>query len=405
MSVFVYRAYDASGKIVTGTMEAQEREAVIAKLQQSRHFPLKVEKEAGEEKSGQFDLLLKFKWIGTKEVLIFSQQLASLLEAGIQLDRSLSILIELTENKKLKLVVEDVQTAVHGGSSFGDALAQHPEAFSKIYVNMVRAGESGGVLEQVMRRLAEFLENTQGLKSDIISAMIYPAILTVVAGGSVALLLTFVVPKFTKLFKDMGQSLPWATQLLLSISGAIRNSWWLIIIGSVLLVLGIKYYVSTPAGKLQWDTLKLKLPLIGLLVRKIEVSRFSRTFGTLINSGVPILKGLAIVREIVSNALMSKAMANVQSGLKEGEGITAPLRASGLFPPLALHMISIGEETGQLDTMLLKVADNYDAEVRITVKRLMGFLEPILILVMGLVVGFIVLAMLMAVFSINDLPM
>jgi general secretion pathway protein F len=405
MSLYVYKAYDKAGRLISGTMEAKEKAAVISKLQQSHYYPLRVEEEGERRRETSYELLLfRLRLVRSKDVVTFTQQLAALLTAGVQLDRSLTILTELTENKKLAEVIKQIQQAVHGGSSFADALARHPRVFSRLYINMIRAGESGGVLELVVNRLAEFLENTQKLRDDITSALIYPTLLTLVAGGAVAVLLTFVVPRFSQLFADMGQALPLATQILLAVSGFITHYWWLIGLGIVVAVLGFKYYVTTESGRMRWDSWKLKWPFIGTLIQKIEISRFSRTLGTLIHSGVPILQGLAIVREIINNALISQAMVNIQSGLKEGEGISTPLRESRLFPPLALHMISIGEETGQLDQMLLKVADTYDTEVRNTVNRLIALLEPALILLMGLIVGFIVIAMLLAVFSVNEIP-
>jgi type II secretion system protein F len=405
MGLYVYKAYDKSGKLITGTMEANEKAAIISKLQQLDYFPLRVEEEGKRSAEINFaDLLFRFKPVKTKDVVIFTQQLASLLEAGIQLDRSLTILSELTENKKLGDIIKQTQQAVHGGSSFADALARQPRVFSRLYINMIRAGESGGVMELVVNRLADFLEDTQKLKDEITSALIYPSLLTLVAGGAVTLLLTFVVPKFSKLFADMGQALPAATLFLLSISDFIRYYWWLILLGIAGAGFSFKYYVATESGRMSWDSWKLKWPLFGPLIRKIEVSRFSRTLGTMIRSGVPILQGLAIVKEVINNALISKAMLNIQAGLKEGEGISTPLRESGHFPPLALHMISIGEETGQLDQMLLKVADAYDTEIRNMVSRLIAMLEPALILIMGLIVGFIVVAMLLAVFTVNDMP-
>ncbi len=407
MGLYVYKAYDKAGNLVSGTMEANERASVISKLQQSNFYPLRIEEEgtgSGGASTSVADFLFKFKLVGTKDIVTFTQQLTALLEAGVQLDRSLTILTELTTNKKLADVIRQAQQAVKGGSSFADALARHPRVFSRLYINMIRAGESGGVLELVVNRLAEFLEDTQRLKDDIISALIYPALLTFVGGLAVVIMLTFVVPKFSQLFADTGQALPMATQALLAVSGFITHYWWLILLGIAALALGFKHYVSTESGKLSWDSFKLKWPLFGDLIRKIEISRFSRTLGTLIQSGVPILQGLIIVKEIINNLLISQSMVNIHSGLKEGEGISAPLRESGVFPPLALHMISIGEETGKLDTMLLNVANTYDVEIRNSVKRLIAFLEPALIFIMGITVGFIVVAMLLAVFSINDIP-
>ena len=408
MANFTYRAYDAAGKMITGVIEADEKALAIAKLQQSECFPLEV-KEQGEKEEGQgllsMDIALSLRTISPKDVMYFSNQLSSMLDAGLQLDRSLGILSELAENPKLKAMVDDIRQSVQRGSTFSDALARHPKAFSRLYVNMVKAGESGGVLELVMRQLAEFLENTQKLKEDISSALRYPMIVTIVAGLAIIILLTYVVPRFSLLFSDMGQSLPFATQLLITISSGMINYWWVIITCVAVVYLSFKSYIGSEDGRQQWDALKLKMPVIGTLIQKIEVSRFSRTLGTLIRSGVPILAGVSIVKDIISNTVISRSMLEISSGLKEGEGIANPLKQVNLFPPLAMHMIQIGEETGQLDNMLLKVADTYDGEVRETIKRLISMLEPLLISITGLIVAFIVVAMLLAIFNIYEVAM
>ncbi len=406
MGIYFYKAYDKAGKLTTGTIEAADKSAVISKLQQSDCYPLKIEEEGDKSKetTSTKEIFFQLRPVKIKDIVTFSQQLSALLDSGVQLDRSLTILTELTENPKLTDIIRQIQQSVHGGSSFADALGRHPRVFSRLFINMVRAGESGGVLELVIERLSGFLESTQKLKNDVTSALIYPCILTLVAGSAVVILLTFVVPRFSQMFADMGQALPMATQMLLSLSDFIIHYWWLLLVGIAAAVLAFKYYLSTESGRLSWDSQILKWPLVGRLIQKIEVSRFCRTLGTLIRSGVPILQGLAIVKEVVSNKLISNAMLSIQSSLKEGEGISAPLRDSGLFPPLALHMISIGEETGQLDHMLLRVADTYDMEIRNMINRLIAFLEPVMILFMALVVGFIVVAMLMAVFSVNEIP-
>ncbi|MEW6380864.1 MAG: type II secretion system inner membrane protein GspF [bacterium] len=409
MAVFTYKATDRLGKLVTGSIEAKDRRAVITRLQESNYFPIKVEekgKTSAAAATEQKKLSLSFgQRVKKKDVLIFTSQLATLTSSGVPLDRSLTVLTELTENKKLSQIIADVQKNVHGGSHFTDALARHPRVFSKLYVSMVKAGESGGVLENVLSRLADFLESSQEFKESVSSALVYPVLLTLVGGGAVVVLLTFVVPKFTQIFADMGQTLPLSTRLLLGFSGMIVSYWWVIAGLIALLVLSVRQYLKTESGKWQWDSLKLRLPVLGNLTQKIEVSRFSRTLGTLVQSGVPILQSLAIVKDIMGNAVLAKAIKEIQGRIKEGEKISEPLLQCHLFPPMAIHMIDVGEETGQLEPMLFKVADAYDRETRTAIKRMVSMLEPALILVMGLVVGFIVISMLMAIFGINDIPM
>jgi len=407
MAVFTYKATDRLGKLVTGTIEAKDKKAVISRLHEANYFPIRVEEKgklsaSAEKKTSSFSFGQRIK---KRDVLVFTSELATLTSSGVPLDRSLTILTELTENKKLSRIIADVQKSVHGGSHFADALARHPRVFSKLYISMVKAGESGGVLENVLSRLAEFLESSQEFKESVTSALIYPLLLTLVGGGAVVVLLTFVVPKFTQIFADMGQTLPLPTRLLLGFSNLIITYWWLIVGVMVMLFLLVRQYLRTDSGRWHWDLLKLRLPILGNLTQKIEVSRFSRTLGTLVQSGVPILQSLAIVKDIVGNSVLAKAIKEIQGRIKEGEKISGPLLQSRLFPPMAIHMIDVGEETGQLEAMLFKVADAYDRQTRTTIKRMVAMLEPAMILVMGLVVGFIVISMLMAIFSINEIPM
>lgn len=404
MAVFVYKATDRSGKLVSGTMEGRSREAIVAKLQETNLYPLKVAEQGAEKAGSSANIFSAFQRIKTRDVMTFTQHLSILTEAGLPLDRSLTILRDLTENKKLAKVIDNVLKSVQGGSSLNEALARHPKIFSSLYVNMVKAGESGGVLEIVVNRLGEFLANAQALREDIVSAMIYPVLLTLVAGSAVAVLLLFVVPKFADMFMDMGQALPLPTQILLSCTDILTGYWWLILGVLIAAIIIFRYYVGTESGKHNWDDCKLKMPMLGELIKKIEAARFARTLGTLIRSGVPILQGISIVKDIIANSVIARAMQDISSGLKEGGGITTPLRESDIFPPLVVHMIGIGEETGQLDNMLIKVADTYDEEIRSNVKRLVSLLEPAMILIMGIIVGFIVVAMLMAIFSVNQMP-
>lgn len=407
MAVFLYKASDSSGKIITGSMEAKDKAMVINRLQSSSYFPIKVEE--GTQTRASFVERVKgkrvFERVTTKDILSFTQQLATLTGSSIPLDRSLATLKELADKEKLASIIDDIHKNVHAGSHFADALAQHPKYFSKLYVNMVKAGEAGGVLEAVLARLAEFLESSQEMRDNIVSALIYPILLTLVGGIAVAILLVFVVPKFKLIFMDMGQAMPIPTQMLLGFSQAIVDYWWLIL---GVLCVGyyiIRRYINSPRGRWRWDKMKLRMPMFGSLVQKIEISRFTRTLGTLIQSGVPILQSLSIVRDIIGNVVVSRSISNVQSSIKEGEKISEPLKKSGIFPPLAVHMIDVGEETGQLENMMFKVADTFDVDVRNSIKRLVGLLEPVLILLMGIIVGFIVVSMLLAIFSVNEIPL
>jgi len=269
---------------------------------------------------------------------------------------------------------------------------------------MIRAGEAGGVIDIITAKLAEFLEKSQELKEYVISAMIYPTILILVGGISVFILLTFVIPKFAKIFSDMGQTLPLSTLILMNISSFIVNYWWVILFGLASAYGLFKMYIETERGKQTWDKFKLRMPLFGSLVERIQIARFARTLGTLVKGGVPLLEGLTIVKEVIENSIISKAMESIREGVKQGDGISVPMKQTGAFPALAVHMLQIGEETGNLDAMLLKVADIYDKEVKGETQRLISLLEPLLILLMGIIIGLIVISMLMAIFSVNELP-
>lgn len=404
METYQYQAADRTGKIVTGTMEDTDERAIIDRLQEMGLFPMEVKRqEIGSELVKPVKIIIG-KSIRLKDVMTFTQQLGALLEAGLPLDRSLAILSEVTERDRMKEVIKNVLSDIRGGNALSDSLARHPKVFPPLYTNMVKAGEAGGVLESVIARLADYLENSQRLKEEIRSALIYPSLLTFVGGGAVIFLLTFVVPRFTLIFREMGQNLPVPTRILLSLSNGIRDYWWLIL-GLVLIIFfGLRSYRKTEAGRSWWDAWILRLPLFGPLLQKIAISRFARTLGTLLRSGVPILQALSIVKDSIGNEVIAKSTVTIREEVKRGKGIARPLRDSGVFPPLSVHMMVVGEETGNLDEMLIKVADRYDTETRIAVRRMISLLEPGMILFMGLVVGFIVVAILLAIFSVNEMP-
>jgi general secretion pathway protein F len=401
---FAYRATDRMGKIVEGLMEAPVERDVIGKLQSMGYIPIKVG-HPGKTRSFSLDIDIAgfFKRISSKDVMTFTQQLSTLISASLPLDKSLSIVAELTEKGEFQKVINEVLSSIQGGVTFADALAKHPKVFSKLYVNMIKAGEAGGVLEMILERLVDFLEGSQELKETVTSAMLYPILLSGFCVLIVVLFLTVIIPMFSAMFEDAGDKVPASAQFLLGLSAAIKGYWWVIagVIGGT--CFGIKRYLATEQGKLKWDELKLKIFMIKTLVQKIEVARFARTLGTLIRSGVPILQALNIVKETISNLVIAGSLVGIHEGIKEGEGISKPLKSAGTFPPLAIHMITVGEETGRLDEMLLKVADTYDKDVRTAVKQFVSILEPLLILFMAFVVGSIVVTMILAIISVNDI--
>ncbi len=402
MANFLYVAANRTGEKIEGSLEANNEEGALKRIREMNYFPIKVEIEKEPGILAWKPQL--FNRTSGKEVLNFTQQLATLVKAGLTLDKSLSILIETSKGKKTGKIVEEVQKNVHSGSSFAEALSKYPDTFSKLYVNMVKAGEAGGVLESVMVRLESFLEQSQKLRDDIRSAMVYPLLLTFAGGLAVMVLLTFVIPKFAKIFDEMGQALPFSTELLLMVSFFIKDYWWALLLGCLAMFFLFTAYVSKGKGKEAWDGFKLKVPIFGPLIRKIEVSRFSRMLGTLLKSGVPILNSLNIVKDTLTNSVVAASVVELYKGVKEGGAISIPLKKSGVFPPLAVHMITVGEEIGQLEEMLFKVAETFDQEIERSVKSLTSLLEPVMILFMGLIVGFIVISMLLAVFSMNEIP-
>ena len=408
MPIYLYKATDSSGEIVSGSLEAEREKGVVAELHNMGFIPIRIALSKGGAKRFNVDISKQitsfFRGVSGKDILAFTQDLSTLLESGLPIDRAFSILIDATEKENMKEMVGDILKSVQGGGYLSDAMAKHPKVFSKFYVNMVRAGEAGGVLESVLDRLGAFLESSQDLKDYIKSAMVYPLFLVFVGGASIIILLTFVIPKFSIIFSDMGQAIPFTTRFLLGLSEVLRTYWWVILGGLGAIFFFLRRYLITEAGRLRLDRNKLSLPIAGELVKKIEVARFARTLGTLTKSGVPILHALVLVKDIIGNRVIAKSMEKVYERVKEGEKLSIPLSDSGVFPSLAIQMITVGEETGSLDSMLLRVAENYEKMVKDTVKRFISLLEPAMILAMGLVVGFVVISMLMAIFSMNEMP-
>ena len=403
MPVFVYRAADRRGQTIDGVMEAADARAVVERLQKDAYFPIRVAAQA--ERTRWFALGVSTR-VGQRDLLAFTQQVATLVESGLPLDRALAIQEELAQSQRLKAIVTDLLNSVRGGSSLSEALAKHhPRPFSRLYINMVRAGEKGGVLEVTLRRLAEFLEARAAFADALVSALAYPAVILSVGIGAIMFLMTFVIPRFATIFADLGQAVPLPTQILLSISAGFQQYWWVLVLAILAAVLAWRVWTGTPEGRLAWDARLLRLPLVGRISTRVETARFARTLGTMLKSGVPVMGALAVVGDMMTNQAFGRALGRLADGVKRGGTIAAGMQAEARFPVLAVHMVRVGEETGRLEDMLLKVADTFENDVRTELKRVLGLLEPAIILCMGMLVAFIVVAMLLAIFSINEIPL
>ncbi|OGP73823.1 MAG: type II secretion system protein GspF [Deltaproteobacteria bacterium RBG_16_50_11] len=403
MAEYLYKATTLAGQTVEGAMEGKDEETVVQSLHHLGYIPIRI--VSTQEKAPALRLASFLpRRVGVKHVLTFTQELSALVSAGLPLDRSLNILGTITENEILREAIKDILKRLEGGNSLSEALGNHPRIFPRLYINMVKAGESGGFLETILSRLAQYLQSTKEIRDHLVSVMIYPLILTIVSGISVIILVTFVIPRFAKIFSDMGQAIPLPTQILLATSQFVRGYWWVLLGAIVLAYLGLKMYLKDEERRLKWDQFKLRWVAIGDLIKKVEVARFARTLGTLLQSGVSILPALSLVKEISQNLAISRSIHYVHDRLREGKGVSRSLEETKIFPALAVHMINVGEETGRLDEMLLKTAETYEVSVQNAVKRFVSLLEPLIILVMGGVVGFIVISMLLAIFSINEIP-
>ena len=405
MAFFQYRAADQAGKVVEGVMEADAENSVVARLREMGCIPLRIAmpSERAISATRQQPLFARHR-VSQQQLLQFTRELGTLLSAGLPLDRSLSILGGLFEGSELSKILRSLVEAVRAGKSLAVSMGEHPDVFPRIYVNMIRAGEAGGILESALRYLTEYLENTMSLKEDVKSALIYPMILASFAGLSLTVLFIFVIPKFAVIFRDNSKAIPWLTKMVIGFSQLLTEYGWLILLVIVGSCVGLLFYIRSPEGRGEWDRLCLRAWLLGDLVRKFETARFARTLSALIKGGVPLLDALGTVQGVVSNRLLVRAIGQVQVRVREGKGMARPLSESGLFPALALNMIAVGEETGKLDGLLAEVANYYDQEVKRSTKRLTSLLEPVLILGMGLIIAVVVISMLLAIFSINDLP-
>lgn len=392
--------------MIEGTLEAADHQTVVARLQEQGQLPITVSSaKEGGIMGREFQLFWKRKKVSHHDLLELTKGLFTLIQAGLTLDRSLRILSELTENTYLKEVVRELLKEIKGGKSLSEALGMYPGVFPKVYTNMVKAGEAGGSLDQILNRLVNYMEEVEELRSYLISALIYPAILTAVAGTSIVIMIIFVIPQFAAIFENAGAPMPLPMAILLNVSGILNGFWWAILAVGVVSWWWIRGRLKTEEGRLKWDERILSLPLLGPVVQKVEVSRFSRSLGILLKSTVPLIESLNIVKEIVENQVIVSAMEPIKSGVKKGEGLADPIREAAIFPPFALYLLEVGEETGRLDDMLLQIADTYDRELRISLKRLIALFEPAVILVMAIIIGVMVVSLLHSIMSINDVPL
>ena len=410
MPKFKYVAMSNQGKEVTGTIDSESTTVAIGHLREKGLYPTSVTLEKGNSKTAAGDKKNSFmsmeiklftpKRVNSSLLALFTRQLATLIDAGLPLLRSLNVLKDQQKAGCLKNTLDDVAISVESGASFSEALAKFPKIFTQLYVNMIKAGEAGGVLEIVLNRLAEFAEKSEKLKKRIKAAMVYPSFVISVAIAVLAFLVTFIVPKFAEMFFDLDLELPWMTSFLITISDICKKQWYIPISFVIGFIIFLKLVRRTKKGKYIIDKILLNFPVIGTLIQKIAIARFTRTLGTLITSGVPILQSLVIVKDTAGNEVVSTAVEKVHDSIREGESIVEPLKVSKVFPPMVISMIEVGEETGALAEMLIKIADNYDEDVDAAVEGLTSLLEPFLIVFLAVVVGFIVIAMFLPLISL-----
>lgn len=398
MTLFSYRTSTRDGEIDEGFIEAPDEKAAIERLKDNGVIPLQVKAQKAGYRGN-----IRIRSSRT-DIQTFTAELSTLLNAGLPLDSGLRTIADISGTGGMKNVIQSLQNSVREGISFSDALQKHPGIFPRLYINIIRAGESGGTLNLALEKLSEFLESEKDLREHIVSALIYPAILVATGGLSMIVLFIFVLPKFSVIFAELGGALPLPTRMLISIGNGLKASWWMLLPLMLAGWFAARHYITTTTGgRYRWDSIKMRL--MGGLIQKLETARFCRTLGMLLKSGVPLIRALNNAREVIGNQVIASSLDAVSKGAKEGKGIVMPLTDANVFPALALSMIKVGEDSGQLDEMLLKVASTYEKTLRETVRRFMSLLEPVLILAMGVIIGFIVISMLMGIFSITDLPM
>jgi len=407
MPTFTYVAKDQTGKIVKSSSEAENEKILVKRLREQGYWVTGVKRARGaaaaKEGAPAKKPLISFGRVKLGDLTIFCRQFATMINAGVSLVRCLAVLENQSTNVKLKEIIREIQTQVEGGATLSKSLMKFPKVFSNLFMGLIRAGEVGGVLDETLERLAGFLEADMNLRRKIKSAMTYPVLVLFVATGIVLFLMTFILPKFMQLFEELGigeDKMPAMTIMLKHMSDFLLKRWYLVLAGVIAFSMAFKAYTNTKMGKRQWDWVKLRVPVFGKLNHKISVARFARTLSTLLTSGVPILQAMETVAGAVGNEILQEAILNARTAIREGERIGDPLEKSGLFPPMVVQMISIGEETGALDQMLSKIADFYEQEVEATLESLAAALEPIMIVILGFIVGFIVIAMFLPLIAV-----
>ena len=401
MARFIYKAKKGPREEITGSIEAENKNAALHKLTAMGHFPISIEQEDIEQTALRKNPFLRFRKVSVRDLSVFTRQLSDLLEAGLPLIRALSVLEKQTANRFLQSVIGDLREFVQDGNPLSASLQKHPRIFSGLYVSMVRSGETGGSLENVLLRLAEFQESQEELNTTVHHAMAYPALMAIVGTVTIFVLITFVIPEIVSMFQDLNQTLPLPTVILLNISYFIRDFWWILVGICLLIYFAFARITKTHEGKLFMDRLKLAIPVMGQLILRAEIARFSRTLSTLLNNGVPILNALSIVIDIMENESLKEDTRSAQRDVREGANLATGLGKGTYFPVFVNNMIAVGEESGALEKALFKVAISYEREVDRTVKTLTSLLEPLMILTMGLIIGFIVIAMLLPIFEIS----
>jgi general secretion pathway protein F len=402
MPGFQYKAVTADGEVVQGTLVGSDRKQVVEQLHALGQTPIRIDETAAPASSGR-----KRRWrkqrLSEDQIAHATRELSTLLRAGMPLDRALGVLISLSEGEPIAELLGNVRKQVNGGATLADAIESQGGAFDRFYINLLRAGEAGGALEVVLERLAEHMQQSKEVRDAMMSALIYPVILIVVAVSSIFILLGYVVPQFTELFEDVGQVLPLPTRITIAVGEGLQSYGW---VALVVVVAGgwvIRRQLEDPRGRRRWHARFLKLPLAGAIITRVEVARFARTLGTLLHNGVPLLKALSIVKDSIGNQVIADGIEHLASRLKEGQSLAEPLAEAALFPPFAIHMIRVGEESGRLEELLLQVASIYDRETQVTIKRTLALLEPVLILVLGVVIAAVIISILMAILGINQL--
>lgn len=400
MAKFSYTARDRKGERIEGELEVEDRQAVVARLQTMGFFPVKIEDVTPKSRRGLSIAAMRGR-VSTAQLVNFNRQLADLVGSGVQMARALQIILNQTHDPMLRDVVVDINKNVQGGDTLARAMQRHPNVFNGMNVAMVRAGETGGMLPDVLQRLADFSEKEEELKGKVLSSLAYPAVMVVAGTAVIIILLTVVIPKITSVYENLNQTLPTVTQLLIAITDAMAASWWFVLPALLFGVLGLGMFLKTPDGRALYDRAILRIPVIGSIIHGRELSRFCRTLGNLLRNGVPILTALDITKEVISNSLIRTAIDKLPPAISQGASMASVMGEAGVFPETVVSMVAVGEETAQVDEILLKVSDSFENRVDRQLKTLTSMLEPLIILVMGLVVGFIVIAMLLPIMGLD----